>query len=305
MIQQFSESQPGFVLGSASAFLGLVIGTAFGPVAGQGLNEGDLDLEDAKATADDETDWHLPEGFSEFLRGLIPRSAGSDDSSVWYIFAGLIVLGVVGAYIRNAAAVASFFVVTSLLLTLAALIVFATLKRRGVIAGAFYAYAFLSGLFFSACGVLVGVELIYPRAGGSYLRAIRLSVAHHNGVLGAGLDAILFILYQLLGAFLLVLAFFAYICLAVSAIAATYIGCDAVGRPLWRLLYFLTKWSFRRGVVIFAAVLAVGSVLLASGEVEAWVTRDANVHIPRGPASTNTPAPRSHPPGLTNSPKSR
>ena len=89
-----------------------------------------------------------------------------------------------------------------------------------------------------------------------------------------GFGPILFGCCQLLGA----VSFFAvavtFIATTIALVTATYLQWQAFGRPLHLGLYWLTRWSVRKGIVFLVPILCVFSMIVASGLGQTWISQE-------------------------------
>lgn len=210
--------------------------------------------------ANDLTDWRIwPKLKSLFSSGQ--RRQRSDESP-WtnWVLVGIGVLVLVELYARHNELVAIIVVLAALVMLVTVLLTFTGLWWKETIDARQTAWRFIFTVLLVGIGLYDGVSLVHPA-----FNANAVADLLEHGPLNAEGTSFGTVLYQAFGACLALLVAVVSVFYCIASITAVYIAARAAGIPLWRLLYWTSRWTVPRRVGWVAMVCGVISIALTNG----------------------------------------
>lgn len=230
-----------------SIVMGLYIGSAWAPLRRPpGGQRPYTHWADAKDAADKATDFQIWQRLRRRKGRRYVTARSSEDFWSQLFVAFLVTVGIVKLYSTHAVVVANVLLVAAGALLIASLVAIVSLKARDVVTGQMIACYLLCGLVFSVLGLFVSVWLVHPAVGGEHLRQLLAGIASGD-MFRQGFGPLMYALGQLVAAVSFFAVAVAFMAISIALVTATYLEWQAFGRPLHLGLYWLTRWSVRRG----------------------------------------------------------
>lgn len=254
-MQLLVSSVPGGIIALVAFVVGLSTGTAFGPLRARRETQTAISMGRAFHDANTLTDWRVWSWLRRAFSSGTVRSR-NDSGPLGNLFVvGFAVVVLVQLYARNRDLVAVIVVLMTLGMLLAVAVSFAALWWKEVVEGAATAWRFLLSIALVAVGLYDGISLVHPAFNGGAVTDLLT-----NGVLASDGGSFGTVLYQAAGACLALAITVVSIFYCMASITAVYIAVGAFGRPLWRLLYWSSRWTvpgWVGWVALFAGALSV------------------------------------------------
>ncbi|MBF4615331.1 hypothetical protein [Curtobacterium sp. VKM Ac-1376] len=259
-MQLLVTSVPGGIIALTAFIVGLATGTAFGPLGTRRDTPTAISMGAAFQDANTLTDWRV---WSWLRRAFASGSArnqteGNPPANLFIV--GVVVVVLVQLYARHRDTVAVVVVLATLGMLATVTLSFAALWWKEVVEGRATAWRFLVSVALVAVGLYDGVSLVHPAFDGN---AVTDLLAH--GVFASGGASFGTVLYQAAGACMALAIAVVSVFYCMASITAVYITAGAFGRPLWRLLYWASRWTVPGWVGWVALFIGALSVVMTNG----------------------------------------
>jgi hypothetical protein len=256
------------VLGLPFFMVGLLVAPAFGYISEQVVAAGSVTLRVVLNGADAVAPRPI-------RRRTLTRQASSLEDKDRVFVAIVIVVAVVGLYLKYRAPILLGLSIVALIIAIAATVSIVSMSRKRILTGSHSTTFVLVMLYFAFAVGIVDVALLWnPPAGGELFREY-ISGESSDKFLG-----FMFVAYQVVGAvsYLLVAVLSIGFCIAIMT--AINLHTNTWGRWLWKLLFRYTSitwsgWAF--GLALFLAAL---SILCAGGWLFRLLQQLQTVNLP-------------------------
>ena len=258
-MQNFADTIPSIIISVISTIAGAVIGAAYAPLrspARPGIHSIHFMIQVARS----ETDWGIVGRIVEWIRRESRKSSdGSGEGASW-LLAGGALLVVVALYAEHAEAVAATLIMLAVVAYGSSVWSLMALRRQGAVGGWSVANRLILGFVLAGVGVVNAVFSVHPVMN---VGAREEYIA--EGFFGSSSQSWTAVLFLFIGAVLTVASLLTSVSFSLASSTAVHVARGTFGRPIWRVLFYLGRWSTDKGTFAVVTILGILSLFLSTG----------------------------------------